>query len=120
MKTLPILLAWASIGLFNRAIASLSSPDPRFRIDQVIASDDFRGSDAQWVSELENGGKVQVHDRKLEIDVPAGCTVWFKPKISGPALIEYDATVINAGGPNDRVSDLNCFWMATDARSKAG
>ena len=27
------------------------------------------------------------------------------------------ATMIQRGGPNDRVSDLNCFWMATDARS---
>ena len=25
--------------------------------------------------------------------------------------------MIARGGPNDRVSDLNCFWMATDARS---
>jgi hypothetical protein len=32
-------------------------------------------------------------------------------------MIEYEATVISAGGKNDRVSDLNCFWMATDARS---
>src|ERR1043165_3761458 len=23
--------------------------------------------------------------------------------------------MISAGGPHDRVSDLNCFWMATDA-----
>lgn len=25
--------------------------------------------------------------------------------------------MIASGGPNDRVSDLNCFWMAQDARS---
>ena len=24
---------------------------------------------------------------------------------------------VSAGGPNDRVSDLNAFWMATDARA---
>jgi hypothetical protein len=60
---------------------------------------------------------VQSRDGKLVIDVPAGCTVWFKPVIKGPVLIEYEATVIKAVGPNDRVSDLNCFWMARDARS---
>ena len=51
------------------------------------------------------------------IDVPAGCTVWFAPLIEGPVLIEYEARVVSAGGKNDRVSDLNCFWMARDARS---
>ena len=25
--------------------------------------------------------------------------------------------MIHAGGTHDRVSDLNCFWMATDSRS---
>jgi Domain of unknown function (DUF6250) len=48
----------------------------------------------------------------LDIDVPAGCTVWFKHEIAGPVVIEYEATAISAGGENDRVSDLNCFWMA--------
>src|SRR4051794_27378211 len=91
--------------------------DPRFAVGEVLFSDDFRSSDANWSTELENGGSAAVRDGKLDIDVPAGCTVWFKPEISGPVLIEYDATVVSAGGPNDRVSDLNCFWMATDARS---
>jgi Domain of unknown function (DUF6250) len=30
---------------------------------------------------------------------------------------EYQAAAVSAGGPNDRVSDLNCFWMATDRHS---
>jgi hypothetical protein len=50
------------------------------------------------------------------LDVPAGCTVWFRPELRGPVVIEYEATMISRGGPNDRVSDLNCFWMASDAR----
>ena len=29
-------------------------------------------------------------------------------------MISYEATVVSEGGPNDRVSDLNSFWMATD------
>ena len=32
-------------------------------------------------------------------------------------MIQYEATVVSAGGPNDRVSDLNSFWMATDPRT---
>jgi hypothetical protein len=94
--------------------------DPRFQIGDVLHSDDFRQGDANWLAELQSGGRVEVRDGLLEIDVPAGCTVWFKPRIEGPVLIEYEATVISAGGPNDRVSDLNCFWMATDSRSPDG
>ena len=29
-------------------------------------------------------------------------------------LIEYNVTMIEAGGPHDRTSDLNCFVMAID------
>jgi hypothetical protein len=32
-------------------------------------------------------------------------------------MITYEATVISAAGANDRVSDLNSFWMATDPKS---
>ena len=47
----------------------------------------------------------------MEIDVSKGATIWFKELLKGDVVIEYDVTVISAGGPNDRVSDLNCFWM---------
>jgi hypothetical protein len=53
----------------------------------------------------------------LHLDVPAGATFWFRPELRGPVLIQYETTMIQRGGPNDRVSDLNCFWMASDARS---
>ncbi len=51
------------------------------------------------------------------IDVPAGCTIWFRPELDSPVMIQYEARMVQAGGANDRVSDLNAFWMATDARS---
>ena len=85
---------------------------------KVLFSDDFADPAlSNWFVELEKGGTVAARGGTLEIDVPGGCTVWFKHLIEGPVAIEYDATVIGAGGPNDRVSDLNCFWMARDARS---
>jgi Domain of unknown function (DUF6250) len=40
-----------------------------------------------------------------------------KHKLSGPLAIEYQAKMIQSGGPHDRVSDLNCSCMAGDARS---
>lgn len=91
--------------------------DLRFRIGPLLYQDDFTNGLAQWTSELENGGTVEARDGALNVDVPAGATVWFKPRLDGPLLIEYEATAVEAGGSNDRVSDLNCFWMARDARS---
>jgi len=84
--------------------------------DQTVYEDRFNNLE-NWVPELEKPGTVAVHNGVLTINVPAGCTLWFKPELTSPVRIEYEATMISAGGPNDRVSDLNCFWMATDARS---
>ncbi len=95
------------------------SADSRFAVGELIASDDFTSGLGQWKVELESGGSVTGRSRALEINVPAGCTVWFIRPLEGPLLITYEATVVDTGGPNDRVSDLNCFWMATDARNPA-
>jgi hypothetical protein len=91
--------------------------DSRFHVGPVLFQDEFKNGLGQWQPELENGGKVEAQNGRLIVDVPAGCTVWFKPLIEGPVMIQYEATVISASGTNDRVSDLNCFWMARDARS---
>ncbi|MEA3187500.1 MAG: hypothetical protein QOD99_1330 [Chthoniobacter sp.] len=94
-----------------------ATPDERWRLGELLFQDDFDHGLTQWSAELEHGGKVEVHDSKLIMDVPAGCTLWFRPFLDGPVLIEYRATVIAKGGVNDRLSDLNCFWMARDARN---
>ncbi len=49
-----------------------------------------------------------------------GWTVWFRPELAAPVIIAYEATVLDRGGPHDRVSDLNCFWMATDPAAPDG
>jgi hypothetical protein len=82
---------------------------------KLLFSDNFTQGLAFWRVELEKGGTVAAKDGILNLDVPAGCTVWFRTEFHGPVIIEYDATMIRRGGPNDRVSDLNCFWMARDA-----
>jgi hypothetical protein len=99
--------------------APIASPDPQFVVGDVLAHDDFTAGLALWQAELEKGGEVTAQNGQLEINVPGGCTLWLKAPLAGPVLIAYEATVIGAGGPNDRVSDLNCFWMARDARSRA-
>jgi len=87
--------------------------------NKLLYQDDFRHGLAQWRMELEKPGLVEASGGVLRLDVPAGATIWFRPELRGPVTIEYDAMMIAQGRPNDRVSDLNCFWMATDARSPA-
>ncbi len=104
------------------AVLGLAAPaeNPAARRGELLASDDFSRDLAQWVVEQTPHGTTRVQDGQLEIDDGAGpgskggCTVWFRTKFSGPVLIEFEATLVRQGGPNDRVSDLNCFWMAID------
>lgn len=90
------------------------SPDTAFRIGPLLFSDDFHRGLRQWSAEEERPGKLEAANGALDIDVPAGLTLWFRPKLQGPIMISYDAKVISSGGPNDHVTDLNSFWMATD------
>ncbi|ANW95420.1 hypothetical protein AXE80_03610 [Wenyingzhuangia fucanilytica] len=80
----------------------------------LIFEENFDNNLDQWQVEQMPKGTVEVNKSKLEIDDVSGCTVWLKEKFSGSIMIEYDVFMIQDGGPNDRVSDLNCFWMATD------
>lgn len=93
---------------------SFTSVNAPFHLGKMLYIDDFHHGLAQWRIEQEESRKITASQWVLDIDVPAGITLWFKPEIKGPIMISYDATVISNEGPNDRVSDLNCFWMATD------
>jgi hypothetical protein len=102
-------LAWLAAG------PALAGSDKRPRRGQRLHADDFRHGLDQWALEAENPAKVGVRNGVLDIDTPAGLTLWFRPELVGPVLIQYEAQAVSAGGPNDRVSDLNAFWMARDA-----
>lgn len=78
----------------------------------ILARDDFRGGLAKWFVEQMPGGAVEATDGVLVITDKAGCSVWLRESLQAPLRIRYSATV--TGG--ERVSDLNCFWMATDPR----
>ena len=115
-----VLRRWVVCGvvLVTLARAGWSQvADSRYRVGKVLFADDFRQGLGAWRVEMEKPGSVSAKDGVLDIDVPAGVTVWFRQELEGPVMISYEATVISAGGPNDRVSDLNCFWMATDPAS---
>lgn len=80
----------------------------------VLHSDDFTKGLDQWLVQAHQPGRVTAADGILDIDVPAGTSLWFRQRLSGPIAIRYEAQAVSEGGPNDRVSDLNAFWMATD------
>lgn len=87
--------------------------------ERLLYRDDFADL-RNWVVEAERPGRIVASHGVLDIDVPAGVTLWFRPVLSGPVAIDYRVTPIAAGGPNDRVSDVNCFWMASDPRAPGG
>jgi len=80
------------------------------RAQAPLFSDDFRGGLASWVVEQQPGGTVTAADGRLVLDDAGGVTVWFRERLTAPVTIRYTAKVSSAR----RVSDLNCFWMASD------
>ncbi|MGN6369373.1 MAG: DUF6250 domain-containing protein [Phycisphaerae bacterium] len=82
-------------------------------------SDDFTHGLDNWSAESQQPATISAKDGILTLDTPAGLTLWFKPLLHAPLQISYDARAIqsNPPGPNDHVTDLNCFFMASDARS---
>jgi Domain of unknown function (DUF6250) len=122
VKLMAMLLACCAAGAVAAAGKSPIAPsaDSRFRLGRTLYSDDFRVGLAHWALESEQPARVTAAGGVLDIDTPAGLTLWFRAELRGPVLIEYQAAAVSAGGPNDRVSDLNCFWMATDRQSPTG
>jgi|GEM_PF-967901 len=87
-------------------------------IGELLYEDDFEHASSMnnWLAVFNDtsNSSVEVSNGALEITAGAGTTVWFTPELEGNLLIEYDVTMIDDGGPYDRVSDLNQYWMASD------
>lgn len=99
-----------ALALFGVLCAGCKSqPD-----SSLLFRDDFDAGLSQWHIEAEKPGRISATHGTLDIDVPAGATLWFKPRLEGPLSIEFDAVAVAEGGPNDQVSDLNVFWMANN------
>jgi len=63
---------------------------------------------------------VTCNNGNLLLDTYGGATVWFKQPLKGNVIISFKRTVLMQGGKNDRLSDLNVFWMATDSLQNKG
>lgn len=106
------MLRYLSISLIIFGCLSLPAEDKPSK--EVLYHDNFDTDLSQWVVEQAKGGSTELKDGKLVINDKKGCTVWFKQKLSGSIIINFDVVMVDNQGENDRVSDLNCFWMATD------
>ena len=103
------------------ALGCLIGCAPRGRPgERLIHRDDFRAGLANWRIEAERPGRIAARGGVLDIDVPAGVTLWFGAPLQGPVAIDFDVTAVSEGGANDAVSDVNCFWMASDSRVASG
>jgi len=112
-----------AIGLLVLSVFSYGQQKPGdIKKGKLIFSDDFSGPmDTNiWRPEITPApdSRVTVSNGKLLLDTKAGVTVWLNKLLTGNVLIEYKRTVIIDGGINDRLSDFNQFWMATDPHNK--
>jgi hypothetical protein len=87
---------------------------------QPIASDEFRNGLANWRLEAEDArAVVTAQGGVLDIQTPAGLSLWWKHKLAGDYAIRFTAMALPApqsAGPHaGRLSDLNMFWNASEA-----
>ena len=67
-----------------------------------------------WRIEAESPAtRVLLRGDTLDITAPKGLSLWWDEPMEPPCTIEYRACIVMGDGPCDRLSDLNCFWMAT-------
>jgi len=83
-------------------------------------ADDFRHGLGHWQLEAEAPAVVVAQGGVLDLDTPKGLSVWWRERLTGPVAIDYDVKAVAAGGPQDAVSDVNAFWMATDPGAPGG
>jgi len=111
MKTTSVACRLVTFAGISRTVLALG-------LSSLLPAADSPTADLKaWAVEQMPGGTVITKDGALVIQDARGSTVWFREKLTAPVEISYDVTVVSQGGPHDRVSDLNCFWMANDPRS---
>lgn len=97
------------------ALVACSPVNPRgLGTQRSLYADTITDDLALWHVEAEVGAQVSAVGGKLTVTSPGGATIWFKPELRSPVEISYKIIAIDEGGPYDRVSDLNQFWMASD------
>lgn len=89
------------------------------RENVYLAEDYFNTDDClnHWLLEADNSaGEAQVSLRggQLHLQAPKGATLWYDRRFQGNIFFEFESCIVNDGCGFDRLSDMNCFWMAVD------
>jgi len=119
VKLTIITLSIINLFVFSQDIKTIEKKKPyvcTVRSEKIIYNEKFNSDFSNWKVEFEkpDSSSIQIVDGKLDVSASRGATVWFKPKLKGNIMIIYDVTVVDKCGKNDRVSDMNAFWMASD------
>ena len=70
---------------------------------------------SDWIIENEAEAMLaEVSDNVIEIIAPEGLTLWYNQKLTGEYEISYRISIVMEGNRFDRLSDMNCFWGASD------
>lgn len=105
-------------GILTVIMVGMLSLQQQQPLEVLILNDDFSGKESAGNYIIEKSNKdtnaVQFRDGQMELDSEGGLTVWYREKLKGDIRISFDRMVVMEGGPHDRLSDLNQFWMAND------
>lgn len=109
------------VSCLSTASAVKAQQAGEFKKGKLLFKDDFQQTlDSNlWIAEIAPRQHSVVHtsNGRLMLDTRGGVTVWLNKRLSGNILIEYKRKVVVEGKENDRLSDLNQFWMAQDPRN---
>lgn len=89
--------------------------------DVLLAEDDFDSADClnHWFLEADRSAgeaKLSLRDGQLHLQAPKGATLWYDRRFQGNLFFEFESCILDDGCGYDRLSDMNCFWMAVDPR----
>ena len=85
----------------------------------MVSGLDARQFKKYWRVESESPDyRVTFSGDTCEILSPKGLTLWRKEKMKAGMTVEYDVCVVDEGRDGDRLSDMNCFWLASDPHEK--
>ena len=119
------LVYFALLFFFILTMSQTSCTSPKGQSSDgktLLLEESFDSLDGTWwLAEIAPApaSSVYVQDGKLWLDTYGGVTVWLTKPFEGNIEIEYERTVVLDSGANDRLSDLNQFWMATDPSGKS-
>lgn len=89
------------------------------QVQAMVSGLDARQFKKYWQVESESPDyRVTFSGDTCEILSPKGLTLWRKEKMKAGMTVEYDACVVDEGQEGDRLSDMNCFWLASDPNAK--